>query len=333
MKPDYLMQLANGFAASTVLAVAVKNGLFTVLNERDGVPSGELIQLLGFQDRPGQQFLAACTALGLIETSDDNTHRNSKLSSAFLVPGQPGHLGGYIEFLHDREYPAWHRLDQAMHNDQPLTWDIDGPATSVFDPANPILPGFLASLHPMAIDAGIALAPLVQDRKAVLDVGGGTGGYAIGLCQRLPHLTATVYDLPFVTEITRTYTQTTPRVSVMAGNFLTDQALPDGHDTVLLASVLHDWDPATNAMLLTKAFTALPPGGLVIIGELMLEDTKTGPIHAALMGLNMVVETKGGRSYTPAEHTAALTAAGFTQVRSVPLELPVANYALAATRP
>jgi hypothetical protein len=65
--------------------------------------------------------------------------------------------------------------------------------------------------------------------------------------------------------------------------------------------ILHDWAPDRARAILRWA--ALPSGGQVIIAELLVNDERTGPAAAALMSLNMLVETEG-RNYTPAEYAA-----------------------------
>lgn len=66
--------------------------------------------------------------------------------------------------------------------------------------------------------------------------------------------------------------------------------------------VLHDWDEAMNRDLLRRSLEILPSGDAVVISELLVNDDKTGPAPAALMGINMLVEKEGGRNYTPAEY-------------------------------
>ena len=78
----------------------------------------------------------------------------------------------------------------------------------------------------------------------------------------------------------------------------------------MLSTILHDWDEAKNRALLRRSFEALPSGGAVVISELLVNDEKTGPAPAALMSLNMLIETEG-RNYTPAEYSAWLEEAGF----------------------
>ncbi|MFI5961291.1 hypothetical protein ACIA8J_03910 [Streptomyces asoensis] len=65
---------------------------------------------------------------------------------------------------------------------------------------------------------------------------------------------------------------------------------------------------------------------------LVLDDDETGPAPAALMGLNMLVETRSGHNYTYGEYRRWLTEAGFTGVTVVPLDAAGANAALVARR-
>ena len=100
----------------------------------------------------------------------------------------------------------------------------------------------------------------------------------------------------------------------------------------LLSMILHDWDEAKNRALLRRSFEALPSGGAVVISELLVNDEKTGPAPAALMSLNMLIETEG-RNYTPAEYSAWLEEAGFRHIETVWFDAPGANGAVIGRKP
>ena len=73
-------------------------------------------------------------------------------------------------------------------------------------------------------------------------------------------------------------------------------------------------------------------GGAVVISELLVNDEKTGPAPAALMSLNMLIETEG-RNYTPAEYSAWLEEAGFRHIETVWFDAPAANGAVIGRKP
>jgi hypothetical protein len=123
------------------------------------------------------------------------------------------------------------------------------------------------------------------------------------------------------------------RIETVAGDFFADSSLPGGHDTILLSMILHDWAEDHCRAILEKCWAALPSGGQVIISELLVNDARTGPPSAALMSLNMLVETGGGRNYTPAEYSAWLGDLGFQGIRTVWFEAAGANGAVIGRKP
>jgi hypothetical protein len=115
------------------------------------------------------------------------------------------------------------------------------------------------------------------------------------------------------------------------GDFFKEE-LPRGSDVILLSMILHDWTPEKNRMIVRKCFDAVSSGGALIVSEQMMNDDKTGPIPAALMSLNMLIETEG-RNYTWAEYTEWLEEVGFIEIQRVNMESPGANGLLIGHKP
>lgn len=329
LTPTPLMDLVTGFWSFKTFAAAVELDLFSRLAGGRTVTVADAEQLFGLRDRPADLLFTACASLGLLERAGDG-YRNTPLAEEFLVRGKPYYFGGQVTYCDRRTYLPWHRVGEALRTDQPLTWD---PQTqeSMFATADPqLLATFWEAMYSTSIFTARALGGAVDltGRRRLLDVGGGSGAYPIELCRQWPELTATVLDLPHVCEIAAGKINLAglgDRIATRPGNFLTDAALPEGHDTVLFSMILHDWDEPTNRALLAKAFAALPAGGLVIVSELLLDADRTGPAPAALMGMNMLVETEGGRNYSDAEYAEWLTGAGFSDIRTVRFDAPGAN--------
>ena len=73
--------------------------------------------------------------------------------------------------------------------------------------------------------------------RSLLDVGGGSGAFAITQCQENPGLAATVLDFPNVAPIAQRFIDEaglSDRVTFQGGNALTE-TWPDGLDAVLMS--------------------------------------------------------------------------------------------------
>jgi precorrin-6B methylase 2 len=170
--------------------------------------------------------------------------------------------------------------------------------------------------------------------RRLLDVGGGGAAFDIELCLAHPHLLATVFDLPFVCDLTRERVRSAElddRIEFVGGDFFTD-TLPGGHDALLLSNILHDWGEADVRRILGSCAKALASGGRLLLCESFVDDDRTGPPLAALMSLNMLVET-WGRNYTVGEYSAWLSEAGLIVVGVRPFDAPGANGVLVAHKP
>jgi hypothetical protein len=65
--------------------------------------------------------------------------------------------------------------------------------------------------------------------------------------------------------------------------------------------------------LLRKSRAALNPDGRVVVQEFYLDETRTNPPVGAIFAINMLVNTPGGRTYTPKEMSAWMKKAGFVR--------------------
>jgi 3-hydroxy-5-methyl-1-naphthoate 3-O-methyltransferase len=274
--------------------------------------SQELAHAVGMHERPAEMLLTGCAALGLLHKEGDRYH-NSPLAEEFLVRGKPYYFGGWVQMLDMRLYPSWGKLIEALRTNRPTTWDPEM-QHSLFESEEPAtLALFWEAMHSLSMFTARIFGEAVDFTPFhhLLDLGGGSGAYAIELCRRYPHLRATVYDLPVVANIAAdkvAQARLADRNQIVSGDFFADEQLPTEHDVMLLSKVLHDWSGAKSRALLCKCYQALPSGGAVIIDELLVNDEKTGPAPAALMSLNMLIEAEG-RNYTAAEYAAWLTEA------------------------
>jgi SAM-dependent methyltransferase len=333
--PIPLMQLATSFWGFKTLATAIDMDLFTRFSTSP-MTAQELAQWFRIEERPAEMLLTGCAGLGLL-CKQNGRYCNTPLAEKFLVRAGRYYFGGFVSMLNRRLYSGWDKLPEALSTNRPTTWDPDK-QSSLFEGADPaMMQTFWQAMHSLSIFTARALGEAVDFSafRKLLDVGGGSGAFDIELCLRYPSLSATVYDLPFVTEIAEGRVAEAglgDRITTRSGDFFADLKYPP-HDVILLSMIMHDWSEQEDRAILRKCYEALPPGGAVIISELLVNDEKAGPAPAALMSLNMLIETVGGRNYTSAEYRAWLEDIGFREVRVVCFEAAGANGVVIGYKP
>jgi SAM-dependent methyltransferase len=181
---------------------------------------------------------------------------------------------------------------------------------------------FIAAMHRNANERADAVVQAVGPVTGrMLDIGGGSGAYAIAFAKANPRLEVDIIDQPQVEPISRTNVSKAgllDRVHIGSGDLHTTP-FADGYDLAFLSAICHMLSPDENFALLKRCFALLAPGGRVVIHDFVLDAHKAGPKFTALFALNMLTGTRGGNTYTEAEYTTWLEAAGFQAVRQVHL--------------
>jgi cyclopropane fatty-acyl-phospholipid synthase-like methyltransferase len=173
---------------------------------------------------------------------------------------------------------------------------------------------FTAAMDCRGALLGPALAKKLElaNRRALLDIAGGSGIYACAIVARHPHLRAAVFEKPPVDRIARdaiARQESSEKVEVIAGDMFKDP-WPAGYDAHLLSNVLHDWDETTVRDLLARSHAALTPGSLLIIHDAFINSEKTGPLHVAEYSA-LLMQITEGKCYSLGEMRTYLGDAGF----------------------
>ncbi|UCE85975.1 MAG: methyltransferase, partial [Deltaproteobacteria bacterium] len=156
----------------------------------------------------------------------------------------------------------------------------------------------------------------LSGRRSLLDVGGGSGAFSIGLCQIHPQLSATILDFPNVVPVGRRFVAQAgleARIDFAAGDALTTE-WPRGKDVVLFSYISGSVSAEGVAELYRRAHAALVPGGIALVHDFMVDDDRKGPPLTAIWALQHLVFTPGAVSLTPGFVTSTLEDAGFAEV-------------------
>ncbi len=240
-------------------------------------------------------------------------------------------MGDIIIMFDKRLYKAWDKLVESLKSNKPVNAADGGGAESIFDQAKSKqaieeIQKFTHAMHGVSIGPAMQL-PRVYDfskHSRMIDIGGGSGVYAIQVVKANPQMMATVLDLEAVCQVAEEYIKSyglEDKVKAKPFDFFKED-IPKGYDVAFLSLILHDYSEEKGIDLLKKIYNSLADDGVVVISEWLLNDEKTGPAASALMGLNMIIETYGGKNYSYAEIVDMLKQAGFKNAEKRPLAGP-----------
>jgi len=303
-----ILDLAMAFQRSRVLLTAYELDLFTALGaERRS--AAEVARAIAAEPRATDRLMHALCTLGLLETQGDR-FANTPAAARFLVRGAPEYMAGLLHSVH--LWNSWGTLTPAVRRGGSVL------AAPVGERDEAWLAAFIAAMHWRGQQhaRGVVGRLELSGVSRVLDVGGGSGVYAMAFAQAKAGLSAVVLDLPQVIGLTQRYIREEglgERVTTVAGDYLTDD-LGDGFDLVFLSAIIHSNSPEENRALIRKSAAALNPGGQLVVQDFIVDEDRTGPPFAVLFALNMLVGTAAGDTYTESEVRAWMAAAGLSGV-------------------
>jgi acetylserotonin N-methyltransferase len=299
--------------------------VFAAIGETPATIS-DLARRLDFDERATGALVRLLAALGLLVTSE---HRFQLTDHArtYLLRSSPFYWGHMMRVGTNEAQLA--TLVAALQRKDPGdTARADGPpepagsgrsidrwasGTVAVDEARAVA----ARMQSQSLSAAIA-APRNYDCTGIarmLDVGGGSGCFAIAFAQAHPDIRTTVMELPAMCDVARGYIQRSDvadHVDTVAVDMFRDE-WPTGYDAVFFSNVWHDWNVRTCSWLARRAYGVLPQGGRIMLHEMLLDDDGAGPATTASFSMQMLLATQG-QQFTFGELRTILEGAGFTGI-------------------
>lgn len=308
------MQFAWGYAPTLIIAAAIRTGLFDCLHAGPRALA-QLATETGASTRGLAAILNALVGLNLLARQDDQ-YALTPESAAFLVSSSPDYRGLFFRHHTDQLLPQWQHLQEVVRTGLPHTRTDQGSDGEEY------FARFVESLFPVSFAAADALGRHLGLAQAtapvsVLDLGAGSGVWGIALARQSPLVRIHAVDWPAVLEVTKQVAArhgVSDRLTTVAGDLFTAD-FGRGHQVAVLGHILHSEGPERCQGLLARTFDALAPGGTLAIQEFVPNDERTGPAHVLIFAVNMLVNTTAGGTYTFAEMSAWLLAAGYQNPR------------------
>jgi 8-O-methyltransferase len=310
------MATAMAFQTAKLILTGLEVGLFTLTAE-EALTAAEIRTRLDLHERGTGHFLAALTEIGAL-VHDGDRYRAADDVRAFLVPGTPTYLGGFLHMADQVMYPAWGELATSLRTGEPQAATYTGAdmfgqlygddtkktafVSMAEDSSRPLIPALAGAFDWAA-------------HKSVLELGGCRGNVLAHLVTAHPHLEATVLDLPQLEPAFHdhmTTLGTTGKVRFRSADFFTDP-LPQA-DVVMIGHCMVDWTDEQRTTLIANVFPAVAPGGSFLIWDPMLVEGQDGYLRNLMRSLNLQLMTPHGTNYRLDDCARWLTEAGFAEV-------------------
>ena len=306
---DNILELIKAYQPACILTAACDLDVFSKLNGKR-LSANELAAEIDADPRSTAILLDSTAALGLIR-KEGAEYSLPQDVAGLLTEDSPGNILPMVRH-HSNCLRRWANLAYVAKFGK-KTDNGTGIRGEAADQE-----AFIGAMHNFSAPIADELikATCFPDFQHILDIGGASGTWTIAFINAYPHIKATIFDLPNVIAMAKKRIAQhglTDRVSFVPGDYNVDE-LPGGADFVWLSAIAHQNSPEQNDALFSKIYAALQDGGLLVIRDVVMDESRTTPPAGALFAVNMLVGTEGGNAYTFEEYRQGLIKAGFTDV-------------------
>jgi SAM-dependent methyltransferase len=285
---------------AVILGCAKQEGILEAIAD-ESRSAEEVAKELGVSPRGTYALLSALAEMGVVAEDGDRFRLIEAHRGPLLDRSHPDYAGGLV--VHRFELiRKWSLMPEILKTGSPIDDDpTQGPEGKET---------FIYSMRRLAKPGVRSVAELLLSRLPgnphILDIGGGPGTYAEAFVEGGARVT--VFDLPEVIELMSEHLDAAG-ISTVGGDF--NEGLPEGpFDAAYLGSVSHIYGPEENLALIKRVADSLAPGGLIAIRDFIRGLSK----GAALFGVNMLVNTESGNTYSEEQYRRWLSAAGFARI-------------------
>lgn len=305
------IDVQRAFIASRLIVAAERLQLFRLLHHRQMTKSA-ISAKLKIHDSQITPFLQSLVALGLLRNAG-GAYSSTRLTEKYFVKERPIQWTRQYSQECVEAYDALALLEERLTTGNPLTalkrlkrpdyvecMKRDRRQAEDFTQ-------MLFHLHQVDAEA-LARYLDLSAHRAVLDVGGGSGVMSIALARRNPHIRACILDIAPVCQVAAANIRKaglSRRISTCPGDLR--EPWPSGYDVVLICDI-----GQISSQMLSKAFKALPPKGMIVLVDRYLSDDRTRPLDRLL---DFFVSSSFPLA-TGKEMAEALKSVGFDRVKA-----------------
>jgi len=314
--PQLIMQHLWMARGAQVLVAGVELDIFTHIHNGKQTAK-EIARAADANPRATERLLNALVGMDYLEQKKGN-YSLAPVTEAFLVKGKETYMGGMVNET-KMTWMQWANLTEAIKSGRPFK------AVDTETDGKEFFPKLVEAIFPMSYGNSrnaVAMLPAktLKRIKTILDVAAGSAAWSLAFAQAIPDARVTVVDYPEVTPVARRFTEAfgvADRYDYLEGNLREIDFGRNRYDLIILGHIIHSEGEKWGKKLIKKAYRALNDGGLLLIADMIPNDTRTGPPLPLLFGLNMLVHTENGDVFTMREYREWLKATGFKKVSTL----------------
>ena len=319
--PQRIIQDLWAARETQVLVAGVELNIFTHIEKGKRTAKG-IARAANASERGIEHLLDALVSMGYLNKKGEK-YGLSPVSKTFLVRGKESYMGGFV-YETKLIWDNWSRLTDVIRTGRPVeTVDAEQSGREFF-------PKLVAAIFPMTFGAARAAVAALPERtqkriRNILDVAAGSGACSIAFAEAIPDARVVAVDYPEVTQITRQFAEqfgVADRYDYIEGNLRQGDFGRNRYDLVILGHIIHSEGEKWGKKLIKRSYSALKDGGLLLIAEMIPNDTRTGPKIPLVFGLNMLLHTENGDVFTMREYRDWLKEAGFKRVTTIEVPSP-----------
>jgi predicted O-methyltransferase YrrM len=305
----------NLFTRALTLFVANKLGVFRLLAAGPKEPAA-IAKKLKTDPKGMRILLDALVALQYVK-KNNKMYENEKDTERYLTEESDQYLG--TRFLHAYAgLSQWLRMEDLVRCGQKYKHKLPEFQKSAAEQRKSAR-DFTIGMNESSKATAALVSDMLElgDAVDMLDLGGGAGTYSIAFAKKWPSLRPVVFDLPIPARVAREVIReagVSDRVSVKAGDFLTDDLGEKAYDVVFLSNIIHNLSIDENRVVLKKIWRALRRDGRVFIKDMMPNDGRDGPYYPLIFALTMLMFTEAGDTYSTSQVKEWLKEGGFTRI-------------------
>lgn len=308
---DSMLSLYNTHA----IALALELQVFEAFDAPMSVE--ELVSKTGYSTRGIKALLAMLKIRGLLDRHEGRYQLNN-LSRTYMLKDSPYYWGPFFSWtsasLPNYKIYMENIRDGGTKEEREAA---DGWESGEMDPEFARTITDYMHCHSIASAVGMSHTCDFSGVNKLLDVGGGSGCYAIAIANANTDMQATIMELKPVCAVTEDYitkASVSDRVDTKAVDMFRE-AWPEGYDAHFFANVFHDWSFETCAELAKKSYASLAPGGRICLQEMLLDEGEDNPAAPVAFSFLMTWGTKG-QQFTLDELRGILESSGFKNIRA-----------------